>query len=126
MEANKNATSGKYDKNLFYSSYPSKSITSTDGIRRRGYFENLRQYCGIGFRRDGDMSILIGIFKWGEDVVEKVNKLTLYSCNELDEKHLVMVGYLLEPGYDLMINADDNISESPGFEACLGIFGGEK
>jgi hypothetical protein len=26
----------------------------------------------------------------------------------------------------LMINADDNISESPGFEACLGIFGGEK
>jgi hypothetical protein len=61
---------------------------------------------------------LIGIFKWDEDVVEKVNKLTLYSCNELNEKQLVMVGYLLELGYDLMINADYNISESPGFEAC--------
>ncbi len=69
---------------------------------------------------------MIGICKWGEDVIEKVNKLTLYSCNELDEKQLIMVGYLLELGYDLMINADDNINESPGFEACLGIFGGEK
>jgi hypothetical protein len=60
---------------------------------------------------------MIHLFKWGEDVVEKVNKLTLYSCSELDEKQLVMVGYLLELGYDLIINADDNISESPGFEA---------
>ena len=131
MEASKNATNCKYDKSLFYRSYPSKSIPSTDGIRRRGYFENLRQYCGIGFNREKDMSKLVdkkegsGIFKWSEDVIQKVNKLTLYSCTELEEKQLVMVGYLLELGYDLMINADDNISESPGFEACLGIFGGE-
>jgi hypothetical protein len=37
-----------------------------------------------------------------------------------------MVGFLFELGYDLMI-ADgdgDNVSESPGFEPCLGIFGG--
>jgi hypothetical protein len=58
--------------------------------------------------------------------IKKNDKLTLYSCNELDEKQLVMVGYVLELGYDLMINADDNISKSPGFEACLGIFVGEK
>jgi hypothetical protein len=26
--------------------------------------------------------------------------------------------------YDLMIADGDNVSESPGFEPCLGIFGG--
>ena len=42
------------------------------------------------------------------------------------EKQLVMVGFLLELGYDLIINNDDNVSKSPGFEPYLGIFGGEK
>jgi hypothetical protein len=35
-----------------------------------------------------------------------------------------MVGFLFELGYDLMIADGDNVSESPGFEPCLGIFGG--
>jgi hypothetical protein len=47
-------------------------------------------------------------------VKEKVNKLTLNSGNKINEKQLIMVGYLLELGLDLIINADENINKSPG------------
>ena len=101
---------------------------------RRGYFEDLDQYNIIGFNRDNKEGIGYitnvqkenGIFYWSNNVIEKIEKANLYSCNGLVEKQLVMVGFLLELGYDLMINSDDNVSKSPGFEPCLGIFGGEK
>ena len=101
---------------------------------RRGYFEDLDQYNGIGFNRDNKEGIGYitnvqkenGIFYWSNNVIEKIEKANLYSCNGLVEKQLVMVGFLLELGYDLMINSDDNVSKIPGFEPCLGIFGGEK
>jgi hypothetical protein len=65
-----------------------------------------------------------GIFTWSNDVIQKVENLWFSTCTELQDKKLNMVGFLLELGYDLMINSDDNVSESPGFEPCLGIFGG--
>ena len=37
-----------------------------------------------------------------------------------------MVGYALELECDVMIAAFDSVSQSPGFESCLGIFGGEQ
>ena len=118
-------------KSNFYSCYPDKSLTESNS-RRKGYFNNLSQYCGIGFQRDGDTSGITeieenkGIFTWSNDVIERVNKLNLSYCKDLEEKQLVMVDFLLELGYDLMINRNDNVSESPGFEPCVGIFGKEK
>ena len=34
-----------------------------------------------------------------------------------------MVLYLFELGYDLMISPEDNVSNSPGFEVRLAIYG---
>ena len=87
------------------------------------------QYCGIEFNRDDDTSNITatsedeGIFTWSNDVIEQVTNLHLSTNTELKDKQLVMVVFLLELGYDLMIIIQDNVSESPGFEPCLGIFG---
>jgi len=37
-----------------------------------------------------------------------------------------MVGYLCELAYDLALTPSDNVSQSPGFETPLGVFGGTK
>ena len=125
------AKGGKYNKSNFYSCYPSKTLAgNSNDCRRRGYSENLVQYCGAGFDRDSDTASIVsviednGIFAWSKDMLEKVDKLQLSACTELKDKQLVMIGFLFELGYDLIINSDDNVSESPGFEPCLGIFGG--
>ena len=52
------------------------------------------------------------------------NIFLLLSYNRLRDKQLHMVGYLFELFYDLMIAPRNNVSCSPGFETCLGIFGG--
>jgi hypothetical protein len=65
-----------------------------------------------------------GIFTWSNGVIQRIKDLQLSTCTELQDKKLNMVGFLLLLGYDLMINSDDNVSKSQGFEPCLGIFGG--
>ena len=47
------------------------------------------------------------------------------GCSTIEEKQLVIVGYALELVDDLMIAVSENVSQSPGFESCLGIFEGE-
>ena len=70
-------------------------------------------------------SDLGGVFLWPPNVLERVNKVKLVGCTSLQEKQLQIVGYLFELFYDLMISPEDNVSVSPGFETCLGIFGGK-
>lgn len=40
------------------------------------------------------------------------------------EKFHTILAYQFEIGYDLAIASGDNVSESPGFESFIGIFGG--
>ena len=127
-EAGATNNGNKYEKSKFYSCYPIQSTADSNDCRRRGYFDNLVQYCGIGFNRDDDTSNITatsedeGIFTWSNDVIEQVTSLHLSTNTELKDKQLVMVVFL-ELGYDLMISVQDNVSERPGFEPCLGIFG---
>ena len=119
----------RYDNKTsrFYSLYPHSEAKSSDNIRR-GYWHHLNQYCGIGFSRkdgtEGIKDIREGLFMWDESSVKRINKLKLIGCTNFNEKQLVMVGYALELVYDLMIAVSDNVSQSPGFESCLGIFWG--
>jgi len=39
------------------------------------------------------------------------------------DKQLMMVSYLFELVYDLMISPADNVSLNGGFESCHGVFG---
>ena len=112
----------------FYSLYPDEQANTIGNIRR-GFWHHLRQYCGIGFSRKegtkGITDIEDGLFMWDENSIKKIENLKLIGCTTIKEKQLVMVGYALELVYDLMIAVSDNVSQSPGFESCLGIFGGE-
>jgi hypothetical protein len=66
-----------------------------------------------------------GLLFWPEDVLGRLRTTGCFrGCSTLEEKQLHMVGYLFELAYNLMIAPQDNVSRSPGFESCLGIFGG--
>ena len=122
---------GKHDKSNFHSCYPSKTLAgNSNDCRRKGHSENLVQCCGVDFDRNSDATSIVlvieddDVFAWSKEMLEKVEKLKLSTCTELKYKQLVMIGFLFELGYDLMIISDDNVSESPGFKPCLGNFGG--
>jgi hypothetical protein len=55
-----------------------------------------------------------GLLYWSATAMSKVTK----------DKQLHMVGFLFEMLYDLMIAPNANVSQSPGFESFLHIYGG--
>jgi len=52
----------------------------------------------------------------------KIGKIKFRGYTELKKKQIIMITYLAELAYDIAISARDNVSDSPGFETCLGIF----
>ena len=78
----------------------------------------------IGFDRTDNTTSLCavddGIFYWDEASLKETNRLQAYDCETLHEKQLLMVGYCLELGYDLMIHPDNNVYRMLGFGYCLG------
>ena len=116
---------------LFYRSYPSKHA-KLDGERlgRKGYFENLTAYCGLGFDRNKLPQAIFEtdpnkehLFRWDPDILRMIEKVNFRGAETVQEKQLHFVGYLLELCYDLALSSDQNVSRSPGFETPLGIFG---
>ena len=110
--------------------FPDRTLDCDSSIRR-GWFQNLDQYCAVGFARNLDVSALCmeeegeGIFWWDKASLEEINRLKYYDCTTLREKQLLMIGYCLELGYDLMINPDDNVAIVDGFGTSLRTIGRE-
>jgi hypothetical protein len=67
-----------------------------------------------------------GIFHITPDISANIDRINFQGVSDLKTKKLHMIGYLLELAYDLCIGTDSNVSSSPGFETCLGMFGNEK
>ena len=66
-----------------------------------------------------------GIFVISEEVQQKIRDVRFQGLDHQHEKKtLHMIGYLAELAYDLCIAPSDNVSSNPGFETCLGVFGG--
>ena len=99
---------------------------------RKGYFDiNLKQYCALGFSRSRLIGASIrkltnndenGVFHWSGNVLLKIGQANLAGCQDLCDKQLVLIGYFFELGYELMLSANQDVSENPGFESLLGIF----
>ena len=94
-----------------------------------GDFEDLQQYCGLGFSRKEKLEALhqtdgSGIFVWSKEMLERIGVVNFPNAKDLKAKQLHMVGYLCELIYDLALTPGNNVSQSPGFETPLGIFGG--
>jgi hypothetical protein len=116
----------------FYRSYASKNATKVPRDIRRGCFERLDCLVGFGFSRTADKArSLIAIegedntFVWDSACINGLQQLNFQAGTPLEDKQLHMIGYLAELCYDLALAPKDNVSESPGFETPLGIFGGQ-
>ena len=98
--------------------------------RRKGWFVDLGLYVGIDFSRADTAAVSAlcvptdGVLCWTTKALHKTSTTKFAGCKTNPEKQLHMVGYLFELFYDLMLSPDANVSRSPGFETCLGIFGG--
>ena len=130
------ATAGKItadETNKFALCYPTRSNPINLPSTRRGYFDDLELYVGLGFNRDSETAGLTStdadggnIFFWSKEVLELLDKSKEGSCTTLKEKQLVMVGYLFELLYDLCLSPLWNVSQNPGFESRLGVFNNSK
>ena len=129
-EYQKSATSLEA-KSRFYCRYPTK-IFSTYYNGKKGIFENFSQHVGFGFKIDDTTVDKIittsfeessnGIFFFDKADINKIGKIKFRGYTELKKKQIIMITYLAEISYDIVISARDNVSDSPGFETCLGIF----
>jgi len=118
--------SSNSQKSEFYSSYPSRSVILADNRARKGNFENLQQYIGVGYNKLLKKNMLKdvkdkGIFHLDDEINKRIDALNFKGKSRLNTKQCNMIGYLLELGYDLCLAPDFNISGNPGFEIVLGI-----
>jgi hypothetical protein len=115
----------------FYICYPSHDAKDISREVQRGFFEDLALCVGIGFSRTNTDAISAlcssdtpeSILMWNKFTRDKVKAIKFPGCSSVYDKQLHMAGYLFELILDLMISPSANVSESPGFESCLGIFG---
>ena len=61
-----------------------------------------------------------GIFEWRSHIYVYLQQCP-WQQQDMINKQLNMVAYLVELFYDLCLSPQDNVSESPGFELPMGI-----
>ena len=66
-----------------------------------------------------------GLFSWAGGFEGDVSRVNFRGAESLLAKKLHCVGYLAELAYGLLLAPADDVSVNPGFETCLGIFGGD-
>lgn len=102
----------------FYRKYPSKGVENLGA--RRGYFENLVMYCGMAFDPKNAGPLVLpdsGLFVWNEETMNELRTRAANKDRSLERLQLDAVAYLWEICYDLMLAKNENVSDSPGFEA---------
>ena len=120
-----------FDSMVFYARYPNKASEHVDNPLRFGYFDDLKQYVGLGIDPSkkkvlccsdtaGDATT---IFVWTKDDLKDIKNVQFRGCNTLEEKQYKMIAYAFEKAYDLAISPAHNVSRNPGFETPLGFFG---
>ena len=118
-------------RSKFYLAYPDETATNAPESMRRGFHSNLRYCVAVAFYNNDQAATSAltssdeanSIFYWPPNVLDTIAGIKFAGCDTLIQKQLHVVAYLLELVYDLMISPRDNVSRSPGFETCIGVFG---
>ena len=117
-EAAKESTKG------FYGKYPSKFSINITGTRI-GFFHQLTACIGLGFIRASTNCLVDtsdkGIFEWDDVTLTAISKWNVPGTKE--DKQRMLVAFLFEFVYDLMLSPSDCVSLNPGFESCHGYYG---
>jgi hypothetical protein len=115
----------------FYRTFPSVEAQVPDNQLQLGFFEDLEQYCALGFCREHESHRSLyqkssdGIFIWSDEMLHRIGGVNFRGAKVLADKQLHMVGYLIELCYDLALSSEQNVSESAGCETPLGVFGSD-
>ena len=109
----------------FYKRYPKKDGGHSNDKVRYGYFDDLVQYVAMGFAKEKGVGNITkeedGIFVWSDRTIKMLEK-TKMNGYSMESKKLVLVAYLFEIYYDLLIAPSKNISKSAGLERFIGVF----
>ena len=106
----------------FYTCYPRKGyVNPTYASRARVFFETLKQFIGVGFRKEKTRLLCTdsargGILEWPGFAVDWSKKM---SSATPEAKRTELAAYIVESVYGLMIAPQDNLSQSMGFEPLL-------
>ena len=112
-----------------YKLYPSRTTERARmSFIRRGLWENLGLFAAIAIdQNDHEKRELItrdydegGLFIYNKSEANKIISLKSRSHKSEEEKRIEVIAYLFELAYDLAISYHDNVSESMGFESCIG------
>lgn len=106
----------------FYTCYPRKDyVNPTYASKARGFFETLKQFIGVGFRKEKTRLLCTdtthgGILEWPPFAVELSKKM---SSATSEAKRAELTAYMFECVYGLMLAPRENMSQSMGFEPLL-------
>jgi len=98
----------------FYLSYPCKS-TNYKGSMRRGWFQDVSQYVGMAFDRQDAQAVQVlcheqqGVFEWKSHIHTCLQQCPWHQ-EDMHNKQLNMVAYLLELFYYLCLSPKVNVS----------------
>ena len=113
------------DGSRLYITWPSMKTLRSKSCAKDGLFEYLVAYVGVAFGRDVVESGVLskdfndgGIFFHSQKDLARIRTANFSGAATEEYKFLRMVAYLFELGYDVALGRKDNVSDSPGFEAC--------
>jgi hypothetical protein len=129
IQEHRKASKLRNESSKFYQSYPSKEcdadLLNELSYTRYGHFEDLEFYCGVAFSSAPTVAATLtkaSVFKWSNYVSNCIQK-TSWARNTDEYKRVELIAYGLELSYDLCLASADNLSQNPGFETPLGVFG---
>ena len=106
----------------FYRCYPRRGyVNPTYATKTRGYFETLKQFIAVAFRKEKTRLLCTdtahgGILEWLPFAVDLSKKM---SSATPEAKRAELASYMFECVYGLMLAPQDNMSQSMGFEPIL-------
>jgi hypothetical protein len=117
----------------FYDLYPSEESARKEKRGKKGFFEDLLPVFGAGFDPNSSIAECVnkdvkegGVLLLSEFEKAKIASSKVSNDGRMSDaqKFRSILAYQFELGYDLAIALCDNVSQSPGFESFIGIFGG--
>ncbi len=115
----------------FYYLYPSSCCPKAFKRGTRGTFDTLQQVVAAGWSPTSDPAKLLdrswndgGLLIFSEKESKQIRSSMGKGMTDIQKFH-TCAAYQFEMGYDLAISPGCNVSESPGFESVLGIYGGK-
>ncbi len=115
----------------FYDMYPALTCSRAHNRGNRGTFDDLQKVIAAGWSPASDTAMFLdrswkdgGLLIFNEKEKKQI-RASMGKCLTDIQKFHDMCAYQFEMGYDLAISPGCNVSESPGFESVLGIYGGQ-